>query len=460
MVITPHGIKKDDGTYIEPSKRHKLIEVNVSDILRTTKKELKYGLFVPGRLDGISLLVEYMYKWFLSKFGGEKSNFFKAINLDGADPLDMLKMWKTKDWIKRPRPKLSVIPKPDIKFNMDNLDDDFNSIIGYINRTTDDNACFFRDLDNNVYLDVKFRLTKVDMSYKIMVGQRGAQYDIYDRMYMACRVGKTLTMYANVDYLVPTSLIQHLAKDLHFQVDERGMPVDHVKFLEYMNSHSAFPFLYKLRGVTREWEFYVRLNDMMIHVRDIEADLDEGNKLGMITTDYVVEMKCTATMPAPRFFVYYTSGELEQVITQDRNNNEFIADLVSPIISSKNESQWPIFLDGTFELDNVGEILKLNLYDMFQESNKGTKNDMLDTIEYCRLRRISPEVFMEIKVIADGKEESVYIDWNKMTLRSRHPIMSKKCTIIVYVDLQFVHHSQIETQEMYKSRIDPKEPSN
>ena len=460
MVITPYGIKKDDGTYIEPTRRHKLIEVNVSDILRTTKKELKYGLFVPGRLDGISLLVEYMYKWFLSKFGGEKGNFFKAINLDGADPLDMLKLWKTKDWIKRSRPKLTVIPTPDIKYNMDNQDDDFNSIIGYINRTKDDNACFFRDIDNNVFLDVKFRLTKVDLKYRIMVGQKGAQYDIYDRMYMACRVGKTLTMYANVDYLVPTSLIQHLATDLHFQVDDRGMPADSVKFLEYMNSHSAFPFLYKLRGATREWEFYVRLSDMMIHIRDIEADIDEGNKQGMLTTDFVVEMNCTATMPSPRFYVYYTCGELEQVVTQDRNGNKFIADLVSPIIPSKNQSQWPIFLDGTFELDNEGDILKLSVYDLFQESNKGTKNDMLDCIEYCRLRRISPEVFLEIKAISDGQEQSIYIDWDKMKIRSRNPMPNKKCTIVVYVDLQFMHQTQIETQEMYKSRIDPKMPSN
>lgn len=460
MVITPHGIKKDDGTYIEPKRRHELIEVNIDDIIRTTKKELKYGLFVPGRLDGISILVEYMYKWFLSKFGGEKCNFFKAINLDGSDPLNMLKFWKTKDWIKRPRPKLTIIPKPDIKYNMDNQDDDFNSIIGYINRTKDDNACFFRDEDNNVFLDVKFRLTKVDMNYKIMVGQKGAQYDIYDRMYMACRVGKTLTMYANVDYLVPTSLIRHIAADLHFQVDDRGMPVDSVKFLEYMNSHSAFPFLYKLRGVTREWEFYVRLSDMMIHIRDIEADLDEGNKQGMLTTDYILEMNCVATMPSPRFFVYYTCGELEQVVTHDRNNNEFIADLVSPIIPSKNQSQWPIFLDGTFELDNVGEFLKLSIYDLFQESNKGTKNDMLDAIEYCRLRRISPEVFLEIKCISDGKEQSIYIDWNKMTIKSRYPIMTKICTIIVYVDLVFLHQTQIETQEMYKSRFDAKEPTN
>ena len=460
MLVTPRGIRKNDGSYIRPEKRHQLVEVKIDEIMKSNKMELKYGLFIPGRLDGISLLVDYMYNWFLSKFGGEKGKFFNAINLDGADPFNSLKQWTLKEWVKRQRPKLSVIPHADIKYNMDNLDDGFNSIIGYINRTNNDNACFFRDLDNNVFLDVKFRLNKVDMNYKMIVGQKGAQYDLYDRICMTCRVGKTLTTYANVDYLVPTSLIRRLAIDLHFEVDERGMPKDHVKFLEYMNSHSSFPFLYKLRAVTREWEFYVRLNDMMIHIRDIKADIDEGNKQGMLRTDFMVEMNCEATMPSPRFYVYYTNGELHQMIVNDNEEGKVIADLVTGKVPSKNQSQWPIFLDGTFQLDNPNEILKLSLYDMFKESTPGTSNEMLDTIEYCRIRRISPEIFMEIKVINEGEEIDTYIDWNKMIMYSRSPLPSITCTVIVYVDLAFVHQASIERNDMYNSRIDPIEPKN
>ena len=461
MLITPKGIRQKDGTYIKPSRRHDLVEMNVREIIKSKKIELKYGLFIPGRLDGISLLVDYMYRWFLSKFGGTKGKFFKAINLDGADPFDSLRQWTLKDWVKRQRPKLSVIPNPDIKYNMDNLDDDFNSIIGYINRTRNDNACFFRDPDNNVYLDVKFRLNKVDMSYRMVVGQRGAQYDLYDRVCMSCRVGKTLTTYANVDYLVPSSLIRMLVRDLHFEADDRGMPKNSVKFLEYMNSHSSFPFLYKLRGATREWEFYVRLSDIMVHIREINADIDDGNKQGMIKSDFGVEMTCEATMPSPRFYVYYTTGELTQMIVDDYIKEEtMIVDLVNDKIPPKNQTGWPIFLDGIFQLDKPGDILKLSLYDMFKSSNQGTQNEMLAAIDYCRLRKISPEVFMEIKVINEGEVIDVYIDWNTMIMKSRAPLPSITCTVIVYVDISFVHRVSIEENEMYKDRIDMIEPKN
>ena len=74
-------------------KKSKLQKVLISDIFQNYGKKLNSALFIPGRVDGISLCVEFMYHWFLNKFGGEEREYFKAINLDGADPASYLKKW-------------------------------------------------------------------------------------------------------------------------------------------------------------------------------------------------------------------------------------------------------------------------------------------------------------------------------------------------------------------------------
>ena len=423
--------------------------VKIEEIHNTVHQKLNSALYVPGRVDGISLCTEYMYNWFLRKFS---KDFFKAVNLDGHDPFHDMTHWTVRDWVKRQTPKLSIVARPDIKFNRDFVDDDYNGIMGYINRTQNKNT-FFKDEINNVYLGLISRLNKIDFTFKMIVRQRPEQLTVYDHLLMACRVGKTMTLYASVDFLVPDKLISRLARDLNFELGETGFPKDHTAFLNYMNKYSVLPFLLKVRGVNHRYEFFIRVTDVMVNIRDIDLDIDDGESEGMLHTNYGLEMNLTARMPSPKFFVYYSYNEMDQMVYRDIDTGELVAtNLVLTPIPTRNSNNWPIYVSGDFESDNTDEPINISIYDMFKTGD-GVQNDIIDTIEYCRVSGISPEIFMEIKVFNNFKEQEIYVNWNKMTLSTRTAMVDAKSVVVVYTDMEFIHNAMIEVHGYNRNRM-------
>ena len=390
-------------------KRSILKPVTIEEIHSVTHFKLNTALFLPSRADGYSLCVDFIYHWFMNKFYNKSKDkyFFNSINLDGHNPFKEMSRWTISDWLKRQKPSLTISPTFDIGFNREFIDDDFDGIMSYVNRTGD-KCCFFRDPDNHINLGMVSRLNKTDFGFKIKVGQRPMQLEVYEHLLMTCRVGKSLTLYTDVDFLVPDKLISKLAKDLHFEQDERGFPAEPYKFLEYMNSHSTLTFLYKLRKVNRRVEFFVRVTDVMVHIRDIDISMDDGEKEGMTYTNFNIDLNLSVRMPCPKYFVYFSKDQFEQMVYRDDETNELIAtDLVLTPIPPKNKNGWQIYLDGSFVSDNPDEPISVSLYDMFKTGD-GVTNEIIETIEYCRQRRISPEIFMEIKVF-NASYEKVFL---------------------------------------------------
>ena len=118
------------------------------------------------------------------------------------------------------RPVVSI-PKADIQFNRDYVDDDYNDIMSYINRHRG-HENFFTDDRNGIKIGLLSRLNKIDFTFKIIVEEKPEQLDLYDHIFMSCRVGKTITLYTSVDFLVPDKLIKRIVKDMHFEADEEG----------------------------------------------------------------------------------------------------------------------------------------------------------------------------------------------------------------------------------------------
>ena len=431
--------------------------VAIEEIYKKSYRELNAALFLPSRVDGYSLCVEYVFNWFMSKFkkptkDGEVGSFFNSVNLDGHDPFNDMKRWTIKDWIKRQKPCVSIIPKLDVKFNRDFIDDDFNSVMGYVNRTKDE-CTFFIDDDNNSFVGMVKRLNKVDFNIKIKVGQRPLQLDVYEHILMNCKVGKSITFYASVDFLVPDKLITRMCKDLHFETDENGWPADHTAFLNYMNSHSDLPFLYKIRGVNRRLEFFVRVTDLMVHMRDIDLDVDDGEKEGMVYTNYTLDMNLSCYMPCPKYFVYWSKYEFEGMIYRDTATGDlYSAELVVTPIPTRNANNWPIYLDGTYENNRDNEPIKASIYDLF-ETSEDVANPILKVINDCKIKGISPDKFIESKVFNGMKEQESYVDWKAMILQTRGVMQNKTSSIVVYCDLLYMNNMIIEMDKLYDDRL-------
>jgi hypothetical protein len=433
--------------------------VSIQEIHRVEKHQLNAALFQSSRIDGYSIAVQFMSEWFLKKFGGLNKGdktFFKSINIDGHDPFAEMRRWTIKDWVKRQRPSLAIVPTIELGYNRDYIDDDYTTLQAYINRFRDANT-FFRDDKNNVMLGLVSRLNMMNITFRIRVTQQPMQFELYDYLLMQCRVGKTMTLYADVDFHVPGTMIRRLCGELNFKWDEeKDGPADPIPLLNYLNSHSSLTFLYKLRKVNRRLEFYVRVPELMVNCRDIELDADTGERQGMTQTNYGLELKMTVRMPSPKYFIYFSYHEFEDMVYTDPTDMVKVAEpLVLSKIPVQNKNGWDIILEGDFEEEQENAPILISMYDMFKAYDNDTcTNDIIEVIDECRKERTSPEKFMEIKVFNGGKEVDTYIDWDKMVLTSRGILENKISRVVVYIDMLFLNDTLSRTRNYLYKRVE------
>ena len=51
---------------------------------------------------------------------------------------------------------------------------------------------------------------------------------------------------------------------------KNGEIVDIIEFLNYVNSHSDLPFLFKIRAINQKAEFFIRMKDLYTHISCID----------------------------------------------------------------------------------------------------------------------------------------------------------------------------------------------
>ena len=129
------------------------------------------------------------------------------------------------------------------------------------------------------------------------------------------RNGGTQYEYISVDFHVPKYIILAIAKKACFEIKNDEV-VDIIDFIQYLNKHSNYPFLFKLRAINQKPEYFIRINDVYTHitVRD-KLQLDDGERDGKLDFNFHVEMNTILEIPIPHFFMFYSADEMQGSVT-------------------------------------------------------------------------------------------------------------------------------------------------
>ena len=404
--------------------------------------KLNNCLFLPSRIESYSMVVDFVHQWIMSISDKYKKNFWNAISLEGRNPLADIKMnhWTVKEFLKRSPPRISINGEVDLSFNNDNLNDDFGSLSVWFN-TGHKDKCFFKDKKRNVYIGLVSRLNMVSFKISIELRNQAEQHDLYDYLYRALRVNKTLTLYPAMDFYIPRVMLKQIASDLAFEFDKDGNIKDEIAFMNYLNSNSQLPFVNKFRGLTRRSEYYVRFPEWMVNIRDIAMSHDNGEKVDMLTSNYHIDLEFNVRFPSPKFYFYESKADFEKMMYRDvTDNNEIkVADLNLSPVSDTNERGWSLYLEGDYRQDEINVPLVVNLNDMFYNPN-GNENDILEVVAFCKDQVTDPAIFLDIKVYMNNKLLDTRIDWTTNTLISKYSISSHVCKICVYLDHLYMNN--------------------
>ena len=145
----------------------------------------------------------------------------------------------------------------------------------------------------------------MDFNYKIRLDTKAEQLDMLEFIKLNHRAGYTETKTLNLDIHVPKSVIAQIAYDNGFELTDNLQVKNPHNFLRYLNSNTLIPFVYKYRCSTGNNEFFLKVPNCIAHLKMELPSADDGERDGMLTTNYSIDFAVQIEMTAPYLFSYF-----------------------------------------------------------------------------------------------------------------------------------------------------------
>ena len=411
------------------------------------KPNLYKNLALPSYVHGYSLAIEYMKKWFLSKFN---KDYFKYVHINGKHVLDDWKHFNNYN-IVREKPMLAIVPTVDFD-NDREYRDSYLMDHTLLLRRSNFQQSFIKDYDNMNFLYMQMRELKMEFNFKIRLNSRSEQLDLYNRMELWFRIGATQHEYISADFHIPYDIMLNIAKSVGFEI-HNNMICNIYDFLSYLNKHSDLPIIFKMRAINQKPEFFVRARELYTHISTIDKlQMDDGERQGKLDTNFHIEMRCTLKIPIPHFFAYFCQEPIAYTIGVNEINKNAIGiyTINATEILPQNELGWG-------QVAVVGYMTEKNESYIDLTSILYNGGILGKVIEYTINNGISPDSFLDIRIYRG--EEPKYIkskmDYNSNIIYLEKPQKREEAIdIVIYGDKKYMN-SIISTLENYAdSRID------
>ncbi len=431
------------------------VKVTPDDIIlkstdaNTERAEKLYAnLAIPSYVHSYSLAIDYMYRWFESKF--EKGFFIGGIYVDGKHVLDDYKNKDQKLIIKGQQPRARIEPRIQHDYDREGLDSYLAPVNMYTRRSNLNNS-FFKDYDRDIFLGLNMKALRMDFNFKVRLNTRAQQLDLAQRMELYFRVGATQYEDLSLDFHVPKEIILNIAERAGFEIKKNEV-VDIVEFLHYLNRHSDLPFLFKIRAINKKAEFFIRMNGLYTHiaVRD-KLQLDDGERNGKLDFHYHIEMNAVLTIPVPQFYAYYSANDLTvKINTKEANEGTVAIYSINVVdIPKVDENGWAQAAITQYATDEGEEFMDLS-------SLFSGENILSRTINHDLTNGVSPDHFINIKVFTEGdiaKYVPIKMDWNTKIAYFRDPQPEDILDIAIYYDREYINELNISMESLNDNRI-------
>lgn len=421
---------------------------------KNRSRKLNRSICVPSTIQSYSLCIQYLKYWILKKF---PKDFFKTIYIDEKHIYDEQRTLSKTQIVKRQKPMIAIKPNLNWDFDDENVDLHLYGLNVYAPQGLWKQS-FFKDHVNNMHLGIGMKKLLVEFGIIMKFETRAQQMDMYSYMKLAAKVGSTNGENVDLDFHIPYDLMLQIAHDAGFEIcyeeNRQARIVNIRKFLGYLNGHSPIPFLYKYRCDNGKHEFFLRMQDMYIHIKSLTLSADNGEREGHLTNNYAIEWSCEVRFPSPHFYSYYSEND-HQLQTlygawyqPDGAVSSFYT-FKGLDVPDTNKYGWIKYISTTYEEDDMealGKPISIPIAELLE-------GELAEIIHDCLCNMISPSIFIDIMLINDANELPVTIDWSTMILTSKKPITNLGSFLAFYVDMKYMNQALISKREMDKNRI-------
>ena len=432
-------------------KYDNLVPVDRLRLIKKENRKLISTVLVPSASHSYALEVEYIQKWFLSKFS---KDYFKTVYIEGKNIFDESRKFTIDKTARRQNPAVAIIPTIDFSFDRDKLDLALGGLELYEEKSTFD-TCFFRDYENKLYIKEIDQLNQLTFTIRVYVDTRAKQLNLWHYMKLAFRVGATQGEYIDMDFSLPEELILQLAIDTNFEVDMENRKVKNpVAFLNYLNKNSLLPILYKLRCENGRDEFFIRAQSEYVHIAIPDyLSVDDGERVGHTYENFPIEMTLTLRFPTPQSYVYMSKSPQTIIDGVRMETSDDIVGLYSIKfidIPKVNERKWGLYIQTEYLEDKESDTIEMDFNDLIG-------NELKEVIEYTKEQFLSPKIFIDIKLFdVEGKLIPYNIDWDTLLVTTEPDETERKyqkIAIGVYVDNKYLNETVVTMNNSSNQRF-------
>lgn len=426
----------------------KMRELTPDDLNKKyTKRMMLSSVMIPSQYQAYSICVEFARDWFLEKFN---KNFFTNVHIDGKFAFDDFRRFSiTDDKLKRINPLLAIFPVIQMDHNR-NWIDSYPEIPLMLRRTKME-GCFFNDEPTGLHAQIIFKTILMNFVYKMRVNTRAEELDLFEFIKIKHRAGYTETKEVSIDIHVPKELIAQIAYDNEFKFDDNLNIENPTGLLKYLNSHSLIPFIYKMRCVNGNNEFFIKVPNCVAHLKMEMPTMDDGERSGVNSTNYTIDFNVEVEMSAPFSYTYYSQKEQKYITDREIISDGLISVMKSAktTIPDKNSKGWSQYTTTEYMIDEteLNKDVEIDFNELFNGA------DIIDIINYTKSIAINPAVFIDMKIFNDAKEVKFDMDWNIFKCKINSKVTNITLVIGIYIDLEYVNNVLINLKEMNSGRI-------
>lgn len=418
--------------------------VQLSDIVIKNKENRKLlsTIVVPSASHTYSLAVEFIKEWALSKF---PKDYFKTVYVEDSHIFGQARKFSTTTAMRRENPAIKIIPSIDTSYNRDTVDLNLGGLDFYQKRSTFD-GCFFRDYENNRFIKAFSEIILFNVNIIVRVDSRPKQLDVLHYMKLAYRVGASQSKYLDMDINIPYKMMLQLAHDTGFEIE--GDKIKNIpEFLHYLNSHSDFPIMYKLRCVNGKNEFFVRCNNVYTHIRiPDQLSIDNGDRNNHVDMNFNIELNLELRFPGIQSYEYMSKDESTIIESVETSDPDIVGLHSIKIIDipKTNEKGWNLNLQTEYDDSSNNEYIEIRFLELLE-------NNIRECVEYNKKILVSVSAFIDIKIFYYDGLLPYDINWDTFTIKIKNT--KDIYHIAIYVDNVYVNNTIELIKNTYSNRL-------
>ena len=205
--------------------------------------------------------------------------------------------------------------------------------------------------------------------------------------------------------------------------------------------------MYKLRCVNGRNEFFVKVPNLYVHHRmSPDISLDDGERQGHISSNYIIEFEVSIRFPEPQFFIYY-SQYIKETVSYIEDDQLISYASNFGCVPAVNNNGWNQYMSTDVIEEDRSKPLTLDFKELFDEGS-----DINKVLKHTLDLHICPAIFMDIHIYNDRKEVPYNMDWNTLVLTSKENLTDVKSFVSIYLDTDYFNEQLICLNKMKESR--------